>query len=105
VIGAVMVIILKVILGSYAILMLVAACQNFLVTYRLTNMIIGLSSLMMLGALLLSETLFRSMTITALILFQLMAFLNGYQQQFHLVHHIVRLIITMFLVIAILTLS
>ncbi len=30
-----MVIILKVILGSYAILMLVAACQNFLVTYRL----------------------------------------------------------------------
>ena len=100
-----MVIILKVILGSYAILMLVAACQNFLVTYRLTNMIIGLSSLMMLGALLLSETLFRSMTITALILFQLMAFLNGYQQQFHLVHHIVGLIITMFLVIAILTLS
>lgn len=100
-----MVIILKVILGGYAILMLIAACQNFLVTHRLTNMIIGLSSLMILGALLVSETLFRPMTITALILFQLMAFLNGCQQQFHLVHHIVRLIITMLLVIAILTLS
>lgn len=100
-----MLIILKMILGCYAILMLIAAFQNFRTTHRYTNIIICLSSLTILIALFLSSAVFTPAVIVSLILFQLTAFLTGRQQQFHLTHHLIRLIITSLLIIAVLTSS
>lgn len=93
------IVIVKIIISLYALLMIVASVTELKSKGRWGNLLNLLTGLAILFSNFADIASFKIVAIIGLIIFQLTAILNGFQNKsFHIKHHIVRLFITIILI-------
>ncbi|BAX72616.1 hypothetical protein LEMES_01173 [Leuconostoc mesenteroides] len=100
------IVILKIVISTYALLMMTASVKGLRSKNFWGNVLNITSGLAMLYSNFIGLGSFKIVTIIGLIIFQLTAILNGLQNKsFHFKHHIVRSLITLVLIILIVFLT
>lgn len=95
-------IVIKIIICLYALLMLLAAIQDFK-NNKIFSMLIITTTLVIIVSFFLPTVLFQVLSVAGLIIFQIMAIYHGLaQHNFHLVHHMIRLMVTVTMILAVL---